>query len=245
MVITSDFSPYTIEEHATEEDWLNARSAVREGEWSISSTEASTVMGVNPWMSAAELYDIKKGIRKREDISGKPAVVYGRAMEPSIRDQAMLELPYFDLDYRPYDIYRSNREPFMTATLDGYLTVRADNPWRLPIGATGLLEVKTSQLRSYEKLAEWKTNIPLHYYCQMLHAAYVIDAAFVINPSRLRMERWSAGPGALPEIYVTYHMIDLRDPDVIEDQKRIIAHERSFVEKNLERNRRPAVALRA
>ena len=66
MVITSDFSPYTIEEHATEEDWLNARSAVREGEWSISSTEASTVMGVNPWMSAAELYDIICIMKKLE-----------------------------------------------------------------------------------------------------------------------------------------------------------------------------------
>lgn len=233
--------PYIIEEHSSEEDWLKSRNRIG---YTISSTEASVVLGVNPYMSSAELYDIKLGLARRADISNKSYVQYGKKSEEHIRQQAMIDLPYFNLDYRAYDIYISKYYDFMTATLDGMLTINTpDNPWGFDVGDVGVLEVKTSQIRSKKYLDDVMKNIPINYYCQMIHAAKIVGAKFVINPCRYKWDPYKEEHKGLPSIYCCYHIIDCRDTEVIEDQRTLITAEEKFINENLKKQIRPAITL--
>ena len=237
--------PFKIRQYRTREEWLLARNRVNADNFTISSTEAATVLNVNPFQTITDLYDIKLGLKRRPDISSKACVQYGVKSEELIRNQAMIDLPYFDLDYRPYDIYESVEYPFMIATLDGFLTIKTpDNPWGFEVGEVGLLEIKTGQLRSKEALNKVREDIPINYYCQMLHAAKIIGASFVINPCRYKWDAYREEQKGLPDIYCLYHMIDLRDPGVIKDQENIIGAEEDFIQQYLVKKQRPNLVIK-
>lgn len=237
-------TPYIIHKFDTKDDWLKAKNKVDVDNFTISSTEAATVLEVNPFQTKAELYDIKLGLKRKPDISSKACVQYGVASEELIRQQAMIDLPYFDLDYKPYDIYQSKQYPFMVATLDGFLTINTpNNPWGFDVGDVGVLEVKTSQIRSKKYLDDVMQNIPINYYCQMIHAAKIVGAKFVINPCRYKWDPYKEEHKGLPSIYCCYHIIDCRDTEVIEDQRTLITAEEKFINENLKKQIRPAIKL--
>ena len=101
----------------------------------LQASDAASIDGSSPWKSAAELFDEKTGKIPAKDISDKPYVKYGIAMEPVAREAFMLDCPHFSLAYHQYDILVSRERPFMGATLDGELTVENPlNPWGLPVG---------------------------------------------------------------------------------------------------------------
>ena len=58
---------------ADEASWLEAR---RKG---IGASEASAILGCNPYMSNVDLWEIKTGRRQAADISNKACVQYGHA----------------------------------------------------------------------------------------------------------------------------------------------------------------------
>lgn len=120
-----DREPFIREEHETREDWLKAKYETKESSYRISATEAPAILGYSPWMTSADLYDQKLGIKPRQDISDKRYVQYGIAMEPMIRDAAMVDLPYFKLGYHAYDILVSRYYPWMSCTLDGELELQS------------------------------------------------------------------------------------------------------------------------
>lgn len=238
-------STYKIRAYNTKEEWLLARNKVNTDNFTISSTEAATVLNVNPFQTITDLYDIKLGLKRRPDISNKACVQYGVQSEDLIRKQAMIDLPYFELDYRPYDIYESVEYPFMIATLDGFLTIKTpDNPWGFEVGEVGLLEIKTGQLRSSEALRKVKEDIPINYYCQMLHAAKIIGASFVINPCRYKWDAYRDEQRGMPDIFCFYHLIDLRDPEIVKDQKSIIQTEKYFIQQYLVKKQRPNLVIK-
>ena len=60
---------------ASREEWLQARNN------RIGGSDAAAIIGLNPYMSNVDLWEIKTGRRQQEDISEKPCVKYGTEAE--------------------------------------------------------------------------------------------------------------------------------------------------------------------
>jgi predicted phage-related endonuclease len=58
----------------TREEWLKARKSY------IGGSDAAAVLGMNPWMSNTELWEIKTGRRKKTFLDDNEFVKYGHAV---------------------------------------------------------------------------------------------------------------------------------------------------------------------
>ena len=235
---------FTREKHDTREKWLASRNAVRTNDFRLSGTEASVCCGDNPWTDICELYDIKMGLTTRPDISNRPQIRYGVDMEPIIRAAMMVDLPYFSLSYRGFDILKSIRYPWMTCTLDGELEiVTEDNPWGFPAGTRGILECKTGSFRKAEDLAPWEEGIPVYYYEQMVHCLAVTGWDFAICAARLKRDAYRDEDQGFPEIRNFYRIVDMRSPWTQQDMRQLVDIESQFLNENLKKKVRPARRL--
>lgn len=143
------------------DQWLKARLA------GIGASEASAVVGCNPYMSNVDLWKIKTGRKKAADISNNANVAYGHAAEAPLRELFALDYPELEVIYLgEYDMVRNPDYPWLFATLDGRLIERAT-------GRRGIYEGKTAEiLRSMQKEKWWsdgKPRVPDNYYVQLLH----------------------------------------------------------------------------
>ena len=209
----------------------------------LQASDAAVILGCSPWSNPAQLFDIKTGRVKAKDLSDKPYIQYGKAMEPVIREAVMLDLPYFLLEYDARGILESVERPWQGCTLDGELTVdKADNPWGFPTGTEGVLEIKTGSFRRESDLEEWERGIPNHYYCQVIHQLAVTGYEFAIVAGRLKREAYKDEDLGFPEVRNYYRIVDTRSPGVKEDIKALNEAEAEFWNR-LKENRRPAVTL--
>ncbi len=219
------------------EQWMDERRK------HLQASDAASVDGSSPWKSAAELYDEKTGLFPPEDISRKPYVQYGIKMEPVAREAFMLDVPYFSLEYRQYDILVSEKYPFMGATLDGELTVRTSmNPWGFPAGVKGIYEGKTGGWTKQSHLCSWDGTdslIPPHYYVQGLHQLSVTGWDFVIFSARLKREAFKDEDQGFPEIRTFYRIIDRRSRAVQEDIRLLEEEEKEFWNRYILAHKRP------
>jgi len=221
-------------------EWLANRCSF------IGASEAAQSLNLSPWGTAAELFDAKSGRAVAKDISDRPAVRYGVEMEPLVREQAMVELPWLRWEYHQFDILVSREWPWMSATLDGEVTVEdGANPWGFPVGTRGVYEGKTGQFRREEDLAEWtgENSIPMHYYAQTLHQLAVTGWQFVIVSARLRREGYRDSDYGFPEIRCLYRIVDRRSPSVREDIAKLVEGEGRFA-RQLHAGERPAKVVR-
>ena len=124
--------PTSYIEYDNREDWLAGRTK------SIGASEVSAAVGLNPFMSQLELWEIKTGRKKPKDLSNVSRVVFGQNAEGLIRDLYMLEHPEFTLEYHPYRVYFQTELPFLTATLDG-------EPFAFGEDDRALFSIKNSQ----------------------------------------------------------------------------------------------------
>lgn len=60
-------------------EWLRNRDR-------IGGSDASSILGMNPYKDNVELWRIKTGLQEAEDISDKPYVKYGTEAEPHLRE---------------------------------------------------------------------------------------------------------------------------------------------------------------
>lgn len=164
-------------EPTNREDWLKARAL------GIGGSDAACIVGANPWKSARQLWREKSGADKPGDVSGKPAVRFGKRAEPVIRDLFLLEHPEYICEYHEFRMYANDRLPFLFATLDGELTGAS--------GRRGILEIKTTTIRSASRWNEWDGRLPQHYYIQILHqmlacewAAFAVLRAYIIYTAK-------------------------------------------------------------
>ena len=183
------------------ETWLKQRHAI---EGSIGASDAASVMGLSPWRTIDNVYDELTGLRKAEDISQKPAVVYGTLCEEHIRNLVSLDLQNaYEVKNHPYDILRLNGHPYIFATLDGELTRRSDE-------AKGVLEIKTGQI--YDR--DWACGqMPEHYFAQVCQQLLVTGWEFAIVAARLKRDDILNASKGLPEICWIYRYVDARDKD--------------------------------
>ncbi len=216
-----------------EEEWLKERAK------HLQASDAAAILDLSPWTNASELYDQKSGLVSPKDISSKPYVIYGKRMEEHIREAALLDLPYFECEYHQYDILVNRKRPWQACTLDGELTVVADNPWNIPIGTKGVLECKTGQWKGYKDLQNW-IEFPLHYHIQQVHQLAVTEWGFNLSASRVVRAPYRDDDNGFPEIKTLYHIIKMQQ--VLDDIVTINKAEKDFW-KNLQNGIRPRYRL--
>lgn len=211
-----------METFESREDWLKGRHR-------IGGSDASAVLGLNPWMTNAELFQIKTGSLKKEDISDKAVVKFGIEAEPLMRELFKLDYPQYKVDYVENNLWTNSKFEFAHASLDGWLTD--------PNGRKGIWECKTVNILQAGQTEKWKDAIPDYYYCQLLHYFLVTEFEFAILKARLR---WEAREDK--EVYCQIKHYKIERSEVEEDIELLAEAEEKFY-KSVQENKRPDLIL--
>lgn len=159
---------------SSREEWLKHRMQ------GIGGSEISAVVGLNPYMSNVDLWELKTGAMEPEDISDKPYIKYGTQAEPLLRELFKLDFPQYEVFYEENNSFRNSRYPWALASLDGWL--RDEN------GRVGVWECKTTNILQSMQKEKWNHQIPTNYFCQVLLYMAVIEADFAILKAQLKTE---------------------------------------------------------
>jgi len=157
----------------TRAQWLELRKH------GIGASDASAIIGVNPYMSNTQLWEEKTGKRAPEDISQKPYVKYGIEAEAPLRKLFALDHPQFKVTYKPFDVVRNKKYPFIFATLDGRLQ-------EISTGRKGVYEGKTTEILKSMQYESWRDKIPDNYYTQVCHQLLATGWDFAILKAQLK-----------------------------------------------------------
>ena len=101
---------YRIYDFHNEQEWLSGRMN------GIGGSDASAVVGMNPYKSNIDLFEEKIGRRIPEDISDKPCVIYGKLAESPVRELFRLDYPEYQVEHHEFRILQSIQHPFMQAS---------------------------------------------------------------------------------------------------------------------------------
>lgn len=211
----------TMEKMKSRKEWLARRATF------IGGSDAACIVGLNPWRSNVELWEIKTGRKKAEDISKKAVVEYGTKAEKPLREIFKLDFPQYEVFYTPNNIWFNEAYPWAHASLDGWITDER--------GRFGVLEIKTSNIQSAAAGEKWKGRIPDNYYIQLLHCMAVTGAEFAILKAQLKYQH---GDGIM---HVTRHY-DINREDVKDDIDMLMEAEERFAQ-DLKSNTPPALIL--
>ena len=151
--------------------WLKGR------EKTLGASDAASSVGLNTWKSNYRLWEEKTGRKQPEDISGKDCVIFGNDAEPLIRGLFKLEHPEYEVYYNGVEIITSDERPWQSCSLDGELLL---DPVK------GVLEIKTSEIKSAAAATVWNNRVPDHYLCQVYHQLAVTGYSFAILRAHLR-----------------------------------------------------------
>nr|DAX87271.1 MAG TPA: Exonuclease [Caudoviricetes sp.] len=158
---------------ASREEWLRHRSR-------IGGSDASAIVGLNPYKTNTDLYLEKTGQKESPDISDKPYVLYGTKAEEHLRELFRLDFPQYQVQYFDNNMYLNSKYPFAHASLDGEL---ADED-----GRRGILEIKTTNILQSMQKEKWRDRIPDNYFIQVLHYLMVTEFDFVVLKAQLKSE---------------------------------------------------------
>lgn len=154
-------------------EWLANRSR-------IGGSDASAIVGMNPYLSNVDLWKIKTGQMEAEDISDKSYVKYGTEAEQHLRELFKLDFPEYEVFYEENNMWFNDKYPFAHASLDGWL--RDKN------GRFGVWECKTTNILQSMQKEKWKDRIPDNYYIQCLWYLAVTEFDFVVLKAQLKSE---------------------------------------------------------
>ena len=221
MKISRINSQITMLELGSRDEWLQARGK------RIGGSEASAVVGLNPYMSNTDLWSIKTGRREAEDISDKPYVRYGHDAEPLLRELFKLDFPDYKVGYVDNNLFLNSRYPWAHASLDGWL--------QDPEGRTGILEIKTTEILQSMQKEKWKDRIPDNYYLQVLHYMMVMEADFACLKAQLKYDYDG-------DIYlqIRHYWIERQD---VENDIRILSEKEEEFWHHMQNGTRPATLL--
>ena len=157
----------------TQEDWLRHRDR-------IGGSDASAIIGRNPYKTNQDLWREKTGRKGAEDISDKPYVKYGHEAEPLLRSLFALDYPEYTVEYYDNNMIINSKCPWAHASLDGELIDRE--------GRRGILEIKTTNILQSMQREKWKDQIPDNYYIQVLHYMMVTEYDFAVLVAQLKTD---------------------------------------------------------
>jgi len=181
----------TLKQFGSNEEWLQARKL-------IGGSDASALVGMNPYKTNIDLWKEKTGRKQAPDISNDEFVRFGHEAEAHLRALFALDHPQYKVDYLENNMFLNDKYPFAHASLDGWLTDQD--------GRKGVLEIKTTNILQSMQREKWADRIPDNYYCQVLWYLMVTEFDFVVLKARLRSE-WQG------EIRVTvrHYFIDRKE----------------------------------
>lgn len=192
------------------EEWLQHRKKY------IGGSEASAIVGMNPYMTNVDLWEFKTGKRKPVDISNEPYVTYGTKAEEYLRDLFALDFPKYKVKYLENNSVLNEKYPFAAASLDGFLEDET--------GRKGVLEIKTTNILQSMQKEKWKDRIPDNYYIQVLHYLMVTEFEFAILKAQLKYEHNNG------DVFLTTKHYKIERAEVEEDIKYLEDAERRFYE---------------
>ena len=204
------------------DEWLQHRMS------RIGGSDASCIVGMNPYRSNVELWQIKTGQLEPEDISDKPYVQYGTKAEMHLRELFQLDFPQYQVIYAENNMFLNDKYPFAHASLDGWMIEKET-------GRTGILEIKTTNILQSMQKEKWNHRIPDNYYIQVLHYLMVTEFDFAILKAQLKSE-FSGN------IYIQTRHYTIERSDVEEDIKFLAEAEQKFWRQVQER-KKPALIL--
>lgn len=159
---------------------MNQKQWLRSRKKGIGGSDASAIVGANPYKTNVDLWKEKTGRIEPEDISSKDYVRYGVQAEDNLRKLFALDYPEFNVEYKPFDMFYHPKYPFIFGSLDGRLT-------HLETGLKGIYEGKTTNILSSYHQEKWSNeNIPQNYYVQLLHYMLVTNYDFAIINAQLK-----------------------------------------------------------
>ena len=180
-----------LKQYESNEEWLKARKL-------IGGSDASALVGLNPYKTNIELWKEKTGRMTAPDISNEEFVRFGHEAEPHLRELFALDHPQYKVEYLENNMFTNARYPFAHASLDGWLTDQE--------GRKGILEIKTTNILQSMQREKWNDRIPDNYYCQVLWYLMVTEFDFAVLKARLRSE-WPDGI----RVQVKHYFIDRRE----------------------------------
>lgn len=158
----------------TREEWLAERQTF------IGGSEASAILGLNPYKSNIEVWQEKTGRIIPEDIGHKPYVKYGIEAEQYLTALFALDFPQYEVKANTnYTVYRHPKHPFIAGTLDGELVENET-------GRKGILEIKTTEILNSMHREKWNERVPDNYFCQCLHYLLATGWDFIILKAQLK-----------------------------------------------------------
>lgn len=190
------------------EEWLQNRKR-------IGGSDASAILGRNPYKTNIELWQEKTGRTLPEDISDKPYVKYGIAAEEHLRALFALDHPEYTVCYEENNIWINDRMPWAHASLDGWLIDKE--------GRNGIWECKTTNILQSMQKDKWKQQIPDNYYVQVLHYLMVTEFDFAVLKAQLKYDFGG-------EIYLQTRHYPIERSEVQEDIDYLIQKEAEFWE---------------
>lgn len=203
------------------EEWLEKRTSY------IGGSDASCVVGMNPYKTNVELWELKTGRREAENIDGNPFVEYGRNAEEYLRELFALDFPQYEVNYCENNIWLNDKYPFGHASLDGWLMDE--------IGRFGVLEIKTTNILQSMQKEKWNHRIPDNYYIQVLHYMIITEADFAILKAQLKYDYDG-------EIFLTTKHYQIERAEVLDDIEYLINAEKQFY-KAIKDDKRPPLLL--
>lgn len=192
------------------DEWLMARKN------RIGGSDASCIVGMNPYKTNIELWEEKTGRRVAPDISNESYVKYGHDAEEYLRELFAIDYPQYQVLYEENNMWLNDNYPFAHASLDGWL-VDED-------GRKGILEIKTTNILQSMQKEKWKDRIPDNYYIQVLHYLMVTEFEFAILKAQLKYEHNNG------DVFLTTKHYKIERAEVEEDIKYLEDAERRFYE---------------
>lgn len=163
-----------INKETTREEWLKARKRF------IGGSDASAILGMNPYKTNVEVWQEKTGRVEPEDIGHKPYVQYGLQAEKHLTTLFALDYPQYQVTANNvYKVHYHPKHPFIAGTLDGELI-------EIETGRKGILEVKTTEILNSMHREKWNEKIPDNYYVQVLHYLLATGWDFAILKAQLK-----------------------------------------------------------
>lgn len=202
------------------EEWLQNRHR-------LGGSDASAILGMNPYRTNIELWQIKTGQMIPEDISDKPYVKYGTQAEEHLRELFKLDFPEYQVFYEENNMWLNDKYPFAHASLDGWLLDQD--------GRKGVWECKTTNILQSMQKEKWKDRIPDNYYIQILHYLMVTEFDFAVLKAQLKSEFNG-------EIYLQTKHYKIERAEVQADIEFLESSEREFW-KQVQERKRPGLIL--
>lgn len=201
-------------------EWLKNRTR-------IGGSDAAAIVGMNPYMSNVELWEIKTGITTQRDISEEPYVKYGTEAEQHLRELFKLDFPEYEMHYAVNNMWTNDKYPFSHASLDGWL-IDQD-------GRMGIWECKTTNILKSMQKEKWRERIPDNYYIQLLHYFMVTEFEFAILKAQLKSEFNG-------DVYIQTKHYKIERAEVEDDIKYLAEAETKFWDQ-VQKKTRPALLL--